>query len=273
MSGTNLYLISEAAIEDTVARIASMVTSRAAWETYLTEYWGDVRYSHETFVADAAVRRGSTPGSYFLAHSLVVNRPTIPSFFVGVEMDQLLLDFYWFPQELPGAVDEEARLPFEAQRSRGLQSLSKRRTGVNPFTGEPLVLPPRPASTRNPMESDEDLRRAFSEARLSDAVSNDLLLVNRLCNRRNRRSDDRNLRYPLWALCAWDNYEGYLTGAELSELRPPDHPGFLSAFRRAAALTEGEAHHQLRSVDVIGQARTAGVALGPEALCVAISSQ
>jgi hypothetical protein len=272
MSHTYLHLVSGAVIDGTADRIATMVSSRTAWDAYMSEHWGEVRYSHDSFVADAAARRGSTPGSYYLAHSLVVNRrEEIPAYSVGVEVDQLLLDLEWIPRELVGLVDVEAKALVEARRRCGFRSVPERRIGIDPFTGQPMALPPR-SSRRTPMRSENNLRLAFTGAGLSEAVATDLILINKLCNRTNRRADDPNVRYPLWALCAWDNYEGYLTGQELAELQPPEASGLLSAFRRAASATGAEAAHQLRGADVVAQARAAAVGLGPRTLCLAISS-
>jgi hypothetical protein len=243
MSGTYLYLVGPDARQATIDQVAAFRTSRETFENFLTNEWGSVRYPHEAFLRDAAAERAAGFEVYYLAHALIVNRRDVPSRFMDVELDMLFLDGQWLPAEAPATADEELQAFFRARRKAGF------RVGRG--------------------YSEEAFIRDATLAGLIASVAAEIVLVNHLCNRSDPRRDGNVLGFPMWILEGWDNFEGYLTGAELSRIIPPSANGFLSLFKRAALGNESEcAYVADRLVEVQAQAAS----LGPETLCVAVSS-
>lgn len=243
MSGTYLYLVSPAAIARTVQEIHACRSSPAAFEAFLTDYWGDARYAHERFLSDLANRAASGRDVYYLAHALVVNRHDIESVFMDVELYALFLDCVWLAMQDPAPDDELTRFA-RARAKRGFR-----------------------------IESDDVDAAAMAiaaEHELSPTFGRDLALLNGLCNGRRTAEPETASGYPLWIVAGWDNYEGCLAASDLAVLGFDDPSGFLSLFKRAAA--GGAESWQIALVDRLAAVRDKAMRLGPDALCLAISS-
>lgn len=197
MSYTILYLMTESLVKETAEKLEAVAASRELWHAYLSHAWegGEKHYPYDAFVKHSAAREGAKE-SYYLAHTL--KDGCSARFSLGVELDQLVFEWYWVPETLPNTLGPAADALLATKRRVGVRSRSNRRVGINPFTDQPRDLPPlRPG--HNPMSSDDDLRRGFANTDLPETAATDLILMNRLCNRSNRRPPDPAMRYPMWA--------------------------------------------------------------------------
>lgn len=271
MSGTYLYLIGTEARRATAELIESFQTSQEAFENQLRNYWATVGYPYEAFLADSAAQFAADRGAYLLAHSLLVNRPEVQGVFMEIELDMLLLDGAWLPSgDLSAGEQDSDALAFRrAMRNGGLRvAAPARRIQATPG-GLAKV---RQERRREFVAAEAQFFGRIRAAGLSAVVAEDLILINRLCNRTHTREDPVVLGFPMWIVSGWDNYEGYLTGAELQRLTPRDSNGFLSLFMKLAAGDPEEGPLSSKLVDRLGEVRARAASMGPDTLCVAVSS-
>jgi hypothetical protein len=79
--------------------------------------------------------------------------------------------------------------------------------------------------------------------------------------------------YPIWVVAGWDNYGGHLTTADFAGMNVHDPSGFLSVFKKAVEAGPQAERWQLKIADRLAEVRDKMLDLGPDALCMAISSQ
>src|SRR5262245_41869378 len=96
MAYTYLYGITPAVAASIADLIAGWRSSRAAFEGFLVEHWGEVRYGHDDFVRDAAEEIVSAR-TYPLAHELL-HRQDVLSAMIDVDLPSLTLDSIFLQQ-------------------------------------------------------------------------------------------------------------------------------------------------------------------------------
>jgi hypothetical protein len=106
MSETYLYLLSPETIAKTVEHIELFRQSRDEFERFIIKKWGDLRYSHAAFLADAAAEQAADWSVYHLSHALLNGWPGVERTSMDVELHRLFLDFEW-SQPIESSSDEE----------------------------------------------------------------------------------------------------------------------------------------------------------------------
>jgi hypothetical protein len=279
MSGTYLHIMSPAVVAETNALIDSLRSSREAFDALLTKVWGEVRYPHERFVRDCATRTPSGWEIYYLAHELVNGPKDVPSLFMDVEMHLLFLDTEWM--KAPAETREPDLAAFHKARSvSGFRITPGRSTESELAALEGLSLPPavrqqlqKRIAARVLISSEDQVAAVMRDHGLSDAFARDVVLLNRLCGYRMPAAPRPAGDYPVWVVAGWDNYEGHLTAAELATLNVHDPSGYLALFSRAVAAGPENQRWQAKLVSRLLDVRERTMALGPDALCLAIRSQ
>jgi len=274
VSYTYLYLLSRDTIAATARRIQSFRTSRSEFDGFL-KGWGN--YTHEAFLRDLADQRPHGKEIYYLAHTLVVNRPDVESVGMHVELHLLFLDCYWLERPAEGApLEVDVRGFLEAKKTAGFRirwgASTVRDRAILELMGD---IPPAIKTkmrSRKGIYTEENLAEVLAAKDLSLTFVRDALLINRLCNHQ-RPPEPTAAGYPIWIVAGWDNYQGHLTGAELRSLAPLDQPdGFLSLFKRAVDSGPQEPRWQNEVLERLNEVREKAIALGDDSLCIAISS-
>jgi hypothetical protein len=190
VSGTYLHLVGPETIAETNEHIEKFRASRAAFDDYLKKEWGDVRYSHETFLKDCSAQKASGWEVYYLAHQLVNRRDSV-SVFMDVEIHMLFLNGEWLPTSSDTS-DTDLRAFFSIKAAGGLRITPGRSTQDELAVVDILFDAPPEVKERIKKEiaskviirTEEDLIDAVASRGLSPAFGHDAVLLNRLCGYR-----------------------------------------------------------------------------------------
>jgi hypothetical protein len=254
MSSTYLHLVDRQTILATASLIDTFRSSRTAFEEYVDAYWGGVRYAYEDFLEDNERKHDPGGGIYYLAHAILINRKEITSTFMNVELGPFFLDCFELAEPpADSAIGAEAQKLFAARRAAGSFRIGTPPSGHRTFTiGKP-----------------EDVETLAEAHGLPPQFAQDVILLDRLCNWQKPRAPSAAETFPLWIVAGWDNYEGYLTGGEIASFSSLQEPGFFSAFNDALPADSPFARGVM---ELLFEVREQALVLGPDSLCIAVSS-